>query len=85
VFEKKMLRRIFDIKEETHTENVSDRVLMKIFESIRYEVTGSWRHLYKEEFHKLYSAPSMIKMIMSRRMRCAGHVTGTGVKNAYRI
>jgi hypothetical protein len=38
------------------------------------------------ELHKLYSSPSIIRMIRSRRMREAGHVTRMGEKmNANRI
>jgi hypothetical protein len=34
----------------------------------------------------MYSSPSIIRMIKSRRMRCAGHVVRMGEKwNAYRI
>jgi hypothetical protein len=50
------------------------------------EVTGGWRKLHNEELHNLYSSPSMIRMIKSRRMRWAGHVARMGEKrNAYRI
>jgi hypothetical protein len=39
-----------------------------------------------EELHNLYSSPSIIRMIKSRRMRWAGHVARMGEKrNAYRI
>jgi hypothetical protein len=39
-----------------------------------------------EELHNLYSSPSIIRMIRSRRMRWAGHVARMGAKrNAYRI
>jgi hypothetical protein len=38
------------------------------------EVTGEWRKLYNEDLHNLYSSPSIIKIIKSRRMRWAGHV-----------
>jgi hypothetical protein len=35
---------------------------------------------------RLYSSPNIIRMIKSRRMRCAGHVARMGEKmNAYRI
>jgi hypothetical protein len=37
-------------------------------------------------FHNLYSSPSIIRMIKSRRMIWAGHLTLLGEKrNAYRI
>jgi hypothetical protein len=49
-------------------------------------VTGGWRKLHNEELHNLYSSPSIIRIIMSRRMRWAGHIAGMGEKrNAYRI
>jgi hypothetical protein len=52
----------------------------------RDEVTGGWRKLHTEELHNLYSSPSIIRMIKSRRMRWAGHVARMGKKrNAYRI
>jgi hypothetical protein len=38
-----------------------------------------------EELHNLYSSPSIIRMIKSRRMRWAGHVARMGAKSAYRI
>jgi hypothetical protein len=49
-------------------------------------VTGGWRKLHNEELHNLYSSPSIIRMIESRRMRWVGHVARMGAKrNAYRI
>jgi hypothetical protein len=63
-----------------------NRVLRRIFGSKRDEVMGDWRKLHNEELHNLYSSPSIIRVIKSRRMRCAGHVAQTGEKrNAYRI
>jgi hypothetical protein len=49
-------------------------VLRRIFGPKIDEVTGSWRKLHNEELHNLYSSPSIIGMIKSRRMRGAGHV-----------
>jgi hypothetical protein len=47
---------------------------------------GCWRKFHNEELHNLYSSPTMIRMIKSRRMRWAGHVTCMGAKrNAYSI
>jgi hypothetical protein len=34
----------------------------------RDEVTGGWRKLHNEELRDLYSSPSIITMIMLRRM-----------------
>jgi hypothetical protein len=45
-----------------------------IFGSKRDEVKGEWRKLRNEELHDLYSSPSIIRIIKSRRMRWAGHV-----------
>jgi hypothetical protein len=49
-------------------------------------VTGGWRKLRNEELHNLYSSPSVIRMVQSRRMRWAWHVARIEEKrNAYRI
>jgi hypothetical protein len=43
-------------------------------------------YLNNEELHNLYSSPNIIRMIMSRRMRWAGHVAlMRKTRNAYRI
>jgi hypothetical protein len=61
-------------------------VLRRIFGPKRDEVTGGWRKLHNEEFHNLYFSPSIIRMIKSRRMRWAEHVTRLGEnRNAGRI
>jgi hypothetical protein len=42
--------------------------------------------LHNKELHDLYSSPSIIGIIKSRRMRWAGHVARMGEKrNAYRL
>jgi hypothetical protein len=51
-----------------------NRVLRRIFSPKRDEVMGGLRKLHNEELHNLYSSPSIIRMIDSRRMRWAGHV-----------
>jgi hypothetical protein len=49
-------------------------------------VTGVWRKLLAEEIHDLYSSPSIIRTLKSRRMRWSGRVARMGAKrNAYRI
>jgi hypothetical protein len=42
--------------------------------------------LHNEELNDLYSSPSIIRIIKSRRMRWAGHVARIGeTRNAYRL
>jgi hypothetical protein len=63
-----------------------NRVLRRIFGPKRDEVMGEWRKLHNKELHDLYSSPSIIRIIKSRRMRWAGHVARMGEKrNTYRL
>jgi hypothetical protein len=55
-----------------------NRVLRRIFGPKRDEVTGEWRKLHNEELRDLYSSPSTIRIIKSRRMRLTGHVARMG-------
>jgi hypothetical protein len=55
-----------------------NRVLRRIFGPKREEVTGEWRKLHNEELNDLYSTPSIIRLIKSRRTRWAGHVASKG-------
>jgi hypothetical protein len=43
-------------------------------------MTGELRKLHNEELRDLYSSPSIIRIIKSRRMRWAGHVVRMGEK-----
>jgi hypothetical protein len=63
-----------------------NRLLTRISGSKRDEMAGSWRKLHNEELHNLYSSPSTIRIIKSRKIRWAGH--GTQMRenrNEYRI
>jgi hypothetical protein len=74
------------LREEHRLRVFENRVFRRIFGSKRDKVTGGWRELHNEELHNLYSSPSIIRMIKSRRMRWAGPVARMGEKrNAYRI
>jgi hypothetical protein len=53
---------------------IENRVLRRIFGPKKDEETGGWRKLHNEELRNLYSSPSIITIITSRRIRCAGHV-----------
>jgi hypothetical protein len=62
------------LREERRLRVFENKVLRRIFGPKRDEVTGGWRKLHNEELRDLYSSPSIIRMIKSRRMRWAGHV-----------
>jgi hypothetical protein len=42
-------------------------VLRRIFGQKRDVVTGGWRKLHNEEFHNLYSSPSIIRIMCHNR------------------
>jgi hypothetical protein len=56
-----------------------NKVLRRIFGPKRDEMTGGWRKLHNEELCDLYSSPSIIRIIKSRRIKWAGHVARMGV------
>jgi hypothetical protein len=61
-----------------------NRVLrIRVFGPKRGEVTGEWRKLHNEEFNDLYSSPTTVRVIKSRRIRWAGHVACVGKGEAY--
>jgi hypothetical protein len=57
------------VREEHRLRVFENRVLRRIFEPNRDEVMGKWRKLHNKELHDLYSSPSIIRIIKSRRMR----------------
>jgi hypothetical protein len=66
------------LREEHRLRVFENRVLRRIFGSKRDEVAGGWRKLHNEELHDLYSSPSIIRMIKSKRMRWVGHLACMG-------
>jgi hypothetical protein len=74
------------LREKRRLRVFENRALRRIFGPKREEVTGGWRRLHYEDLHDLYISLNIIKVITSRRMRRAGHVTRMGeMRNAYRI
>ena len=53
-------------------------VLRRIFGPRRDEVMEQWRRLHNKELNDFYSSPNIVRVIKSRRMRCAGHVACMG-------
>jgi len=66
------------MREERRLRVFENRVLSKIFEPKRDEVTEEWRKLHNEELNVLYSSTNIARVIKSRRMRWAGHVARMG-------
>jgi hypothetical protein len=74
------------LREEHKPSVFENRVLRRIFGPKRDVVTGGWRKLHNEELRDLYSSPSIIRIIKSRRMRWAGHMARMGEKrNVYTL
>jgi hypothetical protein len=48
---------LLTLREEHRLRVFENRVLRRIFEQKRDEVTGDWRKLHDEELHNLYSSP----------------------------
>jgi hypothetical protein len=54
------------LREESRLRLFENRVLRRIFEPTREEVTGEWRKLHNKEVNDLYSSPNVIRVIKSR-------------------
>jgi hypothetical protein len=59
--------------------------VLRLFGPKKDEMTGGWRKLHNEELHDLYSSPSIIRIIKSRRIWWAEHVARMEEKNVYRV
>jgi hypothetical protein len=56
------------LREEHRLRVFENKVLRRIFGPKRDEVTRGWRKLHNEELYNLYSSPSIIRVINSKRM-----------------
>src|SRR5215471_14998486 len=66
------------LREEHRLMVFENRVLRRVFGPKRDEVTGEWRKLHNDELKNLYSSPSIVQVVKSRRTRWAGHVARMG-------
>jgi hypothetical protein len=51
------------LKEEHRLREFQNGVLRRIFGPKRDEMTEGWRKLHNEEFHDVYSSPSVIRIV----------------------
>jgi hypothetical protein len=61
------------LKEEHRLRVFENRVLRRLFVQKRYEVTDRCRKVHNKELHNLYSWKSIIRMMISSRLRWPGH------------
>jgi hypothetical protein len=66
------------LREECRLRVFENRVLRRVFEPKRDEVTKEWGKLQNEELNDLYSLLNIVRVAKSRRMRWAGHVARMG-------
>jgi len=55
-----------------------NKVLRRIFDPKRDEVTREWRKLHNEKLNVLYDSPNIFQAIKSRRMKWKGHLARIG-------
>jgi hypothetical protein len=71
------------LREEHRLRVFENRVLRRIFGLKRDGVKGGWRKLPNEELLNLYFSSNIIRMVKSKRLRWAGHVTRMGRKGMH--
>jgi hypothetical protein len=73
------------LREEHKQRVIENRMLRRIFGLKGDEVMGWWRKLHDEELNDLFSSPSIIRIIKSRRMRWEGNMARMVKRNVYRL
>jgi hypothetical protein len=68
------------VREEHKLRLFQNRVLRRIFGLKRNEAMEGLRKLHNEELRDLYSSPSIIRIIKSRRVKWEGHIARLGNK-----
>jgi hypothetical protein len=63
---------------DEHTLRVIENRVLRIFAPEGDEVKGDWRELQYEELHDLYSSPTIMRIIKSKRNRCVRHIASMG-------
>jgi len=76
---------LLTLKDERKLRVFDNMVLRRIFGPRRDEVMGEWRRLHNKELNDLYSSPNIVRVIRSRRMKWAGHVTHMGEERGVHI
>jgi hypothetical protein len=66
------------VTEEQRLKLCENRALRCTFGPERNDVMAGWRKLHNKELRDLYSSPSIIRMLKSRRMRWADHAAQIG-------
>jgi hypothetical protein len=74
------------LREECKLRVFENKMLRRIFGPKKNVVTGEWRRRQHKELYALNPQPDIIRVIKSRRMRWAGHVTRMGERRGtYRV
>jgi len=71
------------LREERRLRVSENSALRRIFGPKREEVRRELRKLHNEDLNDLYSSPSIVRVIKSRRMRWAGHIARMGRGEVY--